>query len=180
MRMRASDQEMIMKHSLYVTGAFAAGALAMYFLDSTMGRRRRALARDKIVRVSQDAEDFAEKAGKHVADRVKGVMATGNLDRVSSTEPVTDAQLRERVLSRMGHLVSHPRAIEVEVNEGIVRLSGQVLAQELDGLLSQLTGMAGVRKVHNALSALNDPSGFGETSTESTGGLAPSGTQVPH
>jgi hypothetical protein len=38
-----------------------------------------------------------------------------------------------------------------------------VLAKELDGLLSQLTDMQGVRKVHNALSTLNDPSGFGET-----------------
>jgi hydrogenase maturation factor HypE len=62
----------------------------------------------------------------------------------------------------MGHLVSHPRAIEVSVDQGVVRLGGQVLAKELDGLLSQLTDMPGVRKVHNALAVLTDPSGFGE------------------
>jgi hypothetical protein len=67
------------------------------------------------------------------------------------------------VRARMGHLVSHPRAIEATVEDGVVRLSGQVLAKELDGLLSQVSGMKGVRKVHNALSALNDPSGFGES-----------------
>lgn len=158
-----SNEQTIVKHAVYVTTAFAAGALAMYFLDGTMGRRRRALARDKFVRVSHEAADLAEAKGKRIADRVKGVMETGSLSGTSSTEPASDAQLREQVRSRMGHLVSHPRAIEVEVNEGIVRLSGQVLAQELDGLLSQLTGMTGVRKVHNALSTLNDPSGFGES-----------------
>jgi len=151
-----------MKHILNITAAFAAGALAMYYLDSTMGRRRRALARDKIVGASHEAADFVEGAGRKVAGRAKGVMATGDLDRVSSSQPQSDAQLRERVRARMGHLVSHPRAIDVSVEEGVVRLSGQVLVKELDGLLSQLTDMPGVRKVHNALTALDDPSGFGE------------------
>ncbi len=147
---------------LGIVAAFTAGALAMYYLDGTMGRRRRALARDKIVGASHDAADFVGNKGKHMADRAKGMMATRNMDRVSATEPQSDAQLRERVQSRMGHLVSHPRAIDVSVEDGIVRLGGQVLAQELDGLLSQITGMPGVRKVHNALAALDDPSGFGE------------------
>jgi osmotically-inducible protein OsmY len=151
-----------MKQILNITAAFAAGAIAMYYLDSTMGRRRRALVRDKIVGVSRDAAEIVGAKGKRMADRARGVMATGSLDRTSSSEPQSDAQLRERVRSRMGHLVSHPRAIEVSVEDGVVRLTGQVLTQELDGLLSQLTGMAGVRKVHNALSTLNDPSGFGE------------------
>lgn len=73
-----------------------------------------------------------------------------------------DAQLRERVRSRLGDWVSHPGAIRVDVDNGVVRVSGQVLAKELDGLLFQITGVAGVRKVHNALDALTDPSGFGE------------------
>jgi osmotically-inducible protein OsmY len=152
-----------MKQILNVAAAFAAGAIAMYYLDSTMGRRRRALVRDKVVGVSHDAADFVEAKGKRMVDRAKGVLATGRLDGVSSSDPQSDAQLRERVRSRMGHLVSHPHAIEVSVEDGVVRLSGQVLAKELDGLLSQLTDMQGVRKVHNALSTLNDPSGFGET-----------------
>jgi osmotically-inducible protein OsmY len=169
-----------MKDILKITAAFAAGALAMYYLDSTMGRRRRALARDKIVGVSHDAADFVEGAGKHIADRAKGVMATGSVDRVSSSQPQSDAQLRERVRARMGHLVSHPRAIEVSVEQGVVRLSGQVLVMELDGLLSQLTDMPGVRKVHNALTVLNDPSGFGEVErTKEPAEVGPSAFESP-
>jgi osmotically-inducible protein OsmY len=80
----------------------------------------------------------------------------------ASARPADDARLREQVRSRLDELVSHPRAIEVEVHEGVVRVSGQVLAQELDGLLLQLTAVPGVRRVRNALSTLSDPSGFGE------------------
>jgi osmotically-inducible protein OsmY len=169
-----------MKHILNVTAAFAAGAIAMYYLDSTMGRRRRVLVRDKIVGVSHDAADFVEAKGKRMVDRVKGVVATGSLDRKSSTEPQSDAQLRERVRSRMGHLVSHPLAIEVSVEDGVVRLSGQILAHELDGLLSQLTDMTGVRKVHNALATLNDPSGFAESQRgQEPAEMDQSGSQPP-
>ncbi len=162
---------------LGIVAAFAAGALAMYYLDGTMGRRRRARARDKIVGASHDAADFVENKGKHIVDRAKGVLATRSMDRVSSTAPQSDAQLRERVQSRMGHLVSHPGAIDVSVEDGIVRLGGQVLAKELDGLLSQITGMPGVRKVHNALTVLDDPSGFGEVARQEA--HATPGTQ-PH
>lgn len=70
----------------------------------------------------------------------------------------TDAQLRERVRARLPDLVSHPDAVEVGVEAGIVRVSGRVLARERDGLLSRLTHMPGVNKVHNALSTLDDPS----------------------
>jgi hydrogenase maturation factor HypE len=171
-----------MKHILNITAAFAAGALAMYYLDSTTGRRRRALARDKIVGASHEAADFVEGTGKHMLGRAKGVVATGNLDRVSSSQPQSDAQLRERVSGRMGHLVSHPRAIEVSVDQGVVRLSGQVIAKELDGLLSQLTDMPGVRKVHNALAVLTDPSGFGEVKRvqeSADAGVGPSDLDSP-
>jgi osmotically-inducible protein OsmY len=160
-----------MKHLLNFAAAFAAGAIAMYYLDSTMGRRRRALARDKIIGVAHDAADLAQAQGRRMADRARGAMATGSLDRTSSTEPQSDAQLRERVRARMGHLVSHPRAIDVTVEGGIVRLSGQVLAKELDGLLSQISEMKGVRKVHNALASLTDPSGFGEVQREEGAGM---------
>jgi hypothetical protein len=76
--------------------------------------------------------------------------------------PDDDAQLRATVRARLDDFVSHPRAIEVEANGGTVRVSGQVLAPELDGLLTQLLRIPGVHRVHNALSILRDPSGFGE------------------
>jgi osmotically-inducible protein OsmY len=154
-----------MNRVLRVTAAFAAGVAAMYCLDATLGRRRRALMRDKMIRASHSASGFLIGKGKRIADRARGIAGTGNFERISSREPQSDAQLRERVLSRLGHWVSHPSAIRVEVENRIVRLSGQVLLQELDGLLFRLKEMPGVRKIHNALTVLSDPSGFSSTSS---------------
>jgi osmotically-inducible protein OsmY len=148
--------------NMNTVAAFAAGALPMFCVESLVMRRRRTRIVQKIGSASRKATRAGEHAARHVANQVRGLAATGNLDRVSSREPENDAKLRERVMARLGHLVSHPGAIEVSVNEGIVRVSGQVLAQELDGLLTQLTRLPGVHKVHNALGVLQDPSGFGE------------------
>jgi osmotically-inducible protein OsmY len=81
---------------------------------------------------------------------------------VGEVRAADDSRLRQQVRSRIDELVSHPRAVEVEVDDGVVRVSGQVLQQELDGLLSRLTAEPGVRRVRNALATLTDPSGFGE------------------
>jgi osmotically-inducible protein OsmY len=71
--------------------------------------------------------------------------------------PRSDDQLREQIRGRMAGLVSQPGAIDVDVQNGIVRVSGEILATEVDGLLSKLTQMVGVYKVHNALTALKNP-----------------------
>jgi hypothetical protein len=94
--------------------------------------------------------------------RAQRVVPARAANRTADYGSEDDAQLRERVRSRLGDWVSHPGAIRVDVENGVVRVSGQVLVKELDGLLFQITGVAGVHKVHNALDALTDPSGFGE------------------
>jgi osmotically-inducible protein OsmY len=68
----------------------------------------------------------------------------------------SDAQLRERVRKRLAGLVSHPDAVEVSVEEGVVRVSGRVLSHELDGLLMRVKDLPGVHRVYNALSTLDD------------------------
>lgn len=67
-----------------------------------------------------------------------------------------DAHLRERVRVRVADLVSYPDAIEIQVDGGLVRVSGRVLAAELDRLLSQLTQVPRVYKVYNALVPVED------------------------
>lgn len=67
------------------------------------------------------------------------------------------ARLRERVCDEIAGLVSYADAIEVAVEGTVVRVSGYVLAAEKDGLLSRLTCLPGVHRVHNALSEVSDP-----------------------
>jgi len=47
----------------------------MYILDPQMGRRRRALARDKAVRFAHEAEDALEVVGKDLRNRAQGLAA---------------------------------------------------------------------------------------------------------
>ncbi|MBT2324844.1 BON domain-containing protein [Variovorax paradoxus] len=134
----------------------------MYYLDGTMGRRRRALARDKVVGTAHDLSDYVEAQGTRAADHLKGVLATGRWDRTSATEPQSDAQLQGRIRARLGRLVSHPKSVEVEVRNGTVLLGGHVLASEVDGLLSQLRDMTGVKGVQNKLMPHDSAEGIPE------------------
>jgi osmotically-inducible protein OsmY len=149
-----------MKQLLGLVAAACGAAVTMYYFDPDMGRRRRALLRGRLVGLSHDAQRELRGEMRYAADRAKGVLATGRLDGISETPPASDAQLRDRVRSRLGRLVSHPGAIEVQVEDGIVRLSGDVLVQELDGLLTQVRDMAGAKRVFNALTAHESPQGI--------------------
>ena len=54
---------------------FVLGALTMYIFDPEQGRRRRALARDKMVRAKNEAADFVEGTAKDLRNRAQGLAA---------------------------------------------------------------------------------------------------------
>lgn len=125
---------------LPVAAAAAAGALFMYYLDSASGARRRALVRDKLAAGGREAAQQARKTGKHAIDRVKGVVAGRR-----SGEPESDDQLHDRIRSRLGHVLSHPEAVHVDVAVGEVCLNGDVLENERDRLLAAVNAIPGVK-----------------------------------
>lgn len=138
-----------MNRPLGTLGAVAAGALAMYYLDPELGARRRALLAD-LVRTGLPGGDrgLVRSRGRLRANHPRPALAI---------DPQDDAELRDRVQSRLGRMVSHPRAIHVSVEAGVVRLSGRVLAKEHDGLLEQLRQMPGVQRVVDGMSAHDKP-----------------------
>jgi hypothetical protein len=128
-------------------GAGVAGALAMYYLDPELGRRRRGLLAE-LVRSGLSAPG----SGRRQAGLTRRVY-----HQVTQADPQSDAELRDQIQTRLGRLVSHPGAIEVSVSNGVVRLSGPVLTKERAGLLEQVQQMAGVQKLINAMTAHDDP-----------------------
>ena len=136
-----------MKNPLGTLGAAAAGALAMYYLDPELGARRRALLAD-LVRSGLPG-DRRHGSGRGRLRRTYDLATHG--------DPQSDAELRDRIRDRLGRLVSYPGAIHIDVEDGVVRLSGRVLAKERDGLLEQVQQMAGVQKLVNAMSAHDLP-----------------------
>jgi BON domain-containing protein len=125
--------------------AALAGAALMFFLDPITGRRRRALARDQFTRGINRAGRFSRAAARDIANRATGIRA-GRQPRV-----VSDDVLRDRVKTRLGRVVSHPGAVHVMVERGVVRLDGAVLADELKPLFEAITGVDGVREIDNRL-----------------------------
>jgi osmotically-inducible protein OsmY len=123
----------------------AAGAPALHDLDPQLGARRRAVLAD-LVRKGLPGE-------RRPADRV----ARRPHLHTTQGHPRSDAELRDRIQHRLGRLVSYPGALRVDVDQGVVRLSGRVLAKESEGLLAQVQQMAGVRKLVNATSAHHLP-----------------------
>jgi len=142
-----NDTEDAMNKPLAALGAAAAGALAMYYLDPELGARRRALLAD-LVRSGLPGERRGPARG--------GLSRRAYL-RATHADPQTDAELRDRIQSALDRLVSHPRALDVSVDKGVVRLGGRVLASERDGLIAQVQGMPGVQKLINAMSAHQNP-----------------------
>jgi len=64
---------------------------------------------------------------------------------------VTDQVLEARVRSKLGRVVSHPRAIEVKALEGEVILTGPILSNEEHPLLDAVAGIQGVKNIQNCL-----------------------------
>ena len=119
----------------------------MYYLDPELGERRRALLAE-LVRSGLPGGDRHSGRGRSVR-RV--------YHRVTHADPQADAELREEIQQRLGRMVSFPRAIHVQVENGVVRLSGRVLAKERDGLLAQVQQTPGVQKLVNALTVHDLP-----------------------
>jgi hypothetical protein len=143
-----NETEDAMNKPLATLGAAAAGALAMYYLDPDLGARRRALLAE-LVRNGLPGER-RPGAGR-------GRLARRAYLRDTHADPRSDAELRDLIQSRLDRMVSHPRAIDVSVDNGVVRLSGRVLVKERDGLLAQVQDMPGVQKLVNAMTAHDRP-----------------------
>jgi len=126
--------------------ALGAGALAMYYLDPQLGAQRRGAL-----------QDLLRSGLRPPVDAPVGRLARRTYHRDVVADPQADADLRSVISQRLGQLVSYPQAVQVSVQHGVARLSGDVLAGERDGLLLQVREIPGVQKLVNAMTAHETP-----------------------
>jgi uncharacterized membrane protein len=126
----------------------------MYWLDPEAGRRRRALSRQRAMRMTHKVEHDASVLARDFTHRQQGLV--GAIGRVVRSRTTTDDVLRERVRARLGRLCSHPGAIDVECREGRVTLRGAILAEERDRVLRRLRWVEGARDVIDELEVHSD------------------------
>jgi hypothetical protein len=131
-----------------LTGA-GLGAGAMYFFDPDLGRRRRGLARDQLLHATAQIEHGLDTAWRDLRNRTQGVVAEAGA--MLDGDEVSDDVLLARVRSKLGRYVSHPRSIEAAVHDGYVVLSGPVLVDEVQDLISAILSVRGVCRVENRL-----------------------------
>jgi len=147
-----------MKRPLDVIAGLGVGATLMYIFDPLVGRRRRALVRDKMVRLGHKTVDAVDVAARDLKNRALGLAAEtkGWIAERGGAE-ISDEKLRERLRSSLGPIVSHPSSIEVSVEHGTVTLTGPILADEVDRLIRHVSGISGVTRVESRLDVHQEP-----------------------
>lgn len=138
----------------FLTG-LGVGAGLMFLFDPQGGGRRRARLRDQVVRSAHKSADAFGATRRDVANRAAG--AAARVRGLFHRGDVDDVVLAERVRAQLGRVVSHPRAIEVDVTQGCVTLRGPILQAEVDELVRSVQHVWGVREVVNELDAHLQP-----------------------
>src|SRR5205085_7259942 len=127
------QEAMDMDNRVQLMAGIGIGAALMYVLDPDRGNRRRALMRDKLMGAINSTGDAAGKTSRDLAHRARGLVA--ELTAGISDDTATDEVIEARVRSKLGRVVSHPKAIKVMVNQGRATLTGPILAPEVNSLL---------------------------------------------
>lgn len=137
--------------TLTAVGCCAIGGGLMFLMDPQRGRSRRAWLIDKTTSFVRGTGQSFYKTGQHLANRAYGGVEELR-GQYMSGGPTSSEQLLQRVRSEMGHMVSHPRLIQVMADaNGSVTLSGQILVSEADRLVSRIESLPGVNLVINRL-----------------------------
>jgi uncharacterized membrane protein len=144
-----------MNKGLRLMTAAGLGAGLMYLLDPDRGKRRRALVSNKITHAAHVAMDKAGKTERDVRNHVLGVLA--GAESLIHPKVVPHRVLEARVRSKLGRVVSHPHAIQVKVVNGLVTLTGPILAHEEHPLLEAVIGVEGVKNIENLLELREQP-----------------------
>jgi uncharacterized protein YwbE len=137
-------------------GCIVLGAAAMYLLDPLQGRRRRAVFRDQLRSRVRRAQRHSLKISQGLRNRGRGLIAESF--HLFEEDNPTNEVLRARICSRIGHVVSHPHAIAVRVDDGQVTLQGQILRDEVSRLLVAVRRIPGVKDINARLDVHNDAS----------------------
>ena len=145
--------------SIWLAGA-ALGAAAMYLADPDRGRRRRALASDKMRSMAYRTSDAIDVARRDLGNRVQGFRAQTGRFFSQSHGTNDDDTVAARVRKEIGRSVSHPRAVKVDVQQGYVTLHGPILAHEKQGLLERVQSTDGVTDLEDRLEVHDSATGI--------------------
>jgi uncharacterized membrane protein len=141
-----------MNKAMATISGLGIGAGLMYIFDPDRGRRRRAEISNKVRHAANKTDDAIGKTSRDLANRFSGIVSEAESLLFPRAKPSNEV-LVARVRSKLGRIVSHPGAIDVQAEGGHVILSGPILAGEVKSLLEEVSAVRGVTSVENRLEA---------------------------
>jgi BON domain-containing protein len=137
----------------------ALGALAAYFFDPDSGRRRRALARDRVPAFLRQGGRKAEKVGRAASAEAYGAAQKVKHRKEGEKPQPDDVTLARKVETEIFRDADVPKGqINVNAENGVVVLRGEVGKPEMIRDLEEKTRkVQGVREVENLLSTPKTP-----------------------
>jgi osmotically-inducible protein OsmY len=140
------------------------GALLAYFFDPENGRRRRALARDRIPAFFRRMNEKAERAGKAVAAEAEGVKQKATHLKEEEKPQPDDVTLARKVETEIFRDADVPKGqINVNAENGKIVLRGEVekpaMIKDLEKRAKKVQGVAEVENL------LHTPGGSTPTKT---------------
>ncbi len=144
-----------MNQKLTLVSGVGLGAAVMYLLDPDRGKRRRALMRDQGGHLARLMNCGLEKSARDLRQRLYGLVVGQHW--LLRDDAVSDDVLVARVRSKIGHITSHPGALEITASNGMVRVSGPILANEVERTLTYIRSVRGLKGVDNHLEVHEQP-----------------------
>jgi osmotically-inducible protein OsmY len=135
------------------------GALLSYFFDKDNGRRRRALARDRVPALFRGGARRAEQLGRNVQAEAYGAKQKAKHMREEQKPQPDDVTLVRKVETEIFRGADVPKGqINVNAENGVIVLRGEVEQPELIKDLEKKTRkVQGVREVENLLHTPGSP-----------------------
>lgn len=154
------DYESNQSRLAWVLGGVSLGALAMYLADPDRGRQRRAYARETLRGAVSSTGDAINVARRDLGGRMQGLRAQAGGMLTRRKEQLNDQVLKARVRQQISDVVSQPGAIDIDVRQGCVTLSGRIPAEERQYLLDTVRNVEGVTEVEDYLDVQDQSASF--------------------
>lgn len=144
----------------WFVGGATLGFLTSYFFDPARGKRRRIQVKDQLAAKGRNIIEGAEKVGQNIRNKAYGAYV--EYKQHQHPQEVSDEKLNQKIRSEFGRKIKHAKAIKTSVTNGIVTLSGPILADEVKTLIKSIKKVIGVRAVVNNLEVHRDADGISD------------------
>jgi uncharacterized membrane protein len=149
-------------------GGIALGAIAMYLTDPAQGRRRRAVAQDKMRRFTRKTSGALNAAAHDAGNRLHGLQAQANrmIGPGNKSKPIDNHVLEARVRSKLGRAMMNSHFIDVKADRGYVTLKGAVPVEDKQHVVKLVRAIPGVLEVRDRLDVHDENSGMAGSQSE--------------